>query len=51
MGEHVNVKAPDGSVLHEGVVLEIAADGALVLDSAGGTVSITLGDVNVIPTS
>lgn len=47
-GKRVSVKAVDGGVLHEGTVLEVASDGALVLDAPEGTVRVTLGDVDVL---
>lgn len=46
-GKMVSVKALDGGVLHEGIVREVAPDGALVLHSARGVVKVTLGDVDV----
>jgi BirA family biotin operon repressor/biotin-[acetyl-CoA-carboxylase] ligase len=47
-GKRVSVKAPDGSLLHTGVVLEVAPGGALVLQTDGGVVSVLLGDVDVL---
>ena len=44
-GQRVSVKAVDGSVVHEGEVVELASDGALVLRTDAGTVRVTLGDV------
>jgi BirA family biotin operon repressor/biotin-[acetyl-CoA-carboxylase] ligase len=44
-GKRVSVKAPDGSMLHEGEVLGIGGDGALLLRTAGGDVRVMLGDV------
>jgi len=47
-GKQVSVKAIDGSLLHEGTVKEIDADGALILQTAVGVVRVTLGDVDVL---
>ena len=47
-GKSASVKGLDGGVLHEGTVLEVARDGALVLDTAAGAVRVTLGDVDVL---
>jgi BirA family biotin operon repressor/biotin-[acetyl-CoA-carboxylase] ligase len=47
-GTRVSVKAPDRSVLHEGEVLGIGRDGALLLRTAGGDVRVMLGDVAAI---
>ncbi|HEY5095719.1 MAG TPA: biotin--[acetyl-CoA-carboxylase] ligase [Candidatus Eremiobacteraceae bacterium] len=47
-GTRVSVKAVDGSVLHDGVVLGLDRDGALLLRTDGGDVRILLGDVSAI---
>jgi BirA family transcriptional regulator, biotin operon repressor / biotin---[acetyl-CoA-carboxylase] ligase len=47
-GRTVAVKALDGSVLHEGEVLDVAADGSLVLATSRGHVSVMLGEVDVL---
>lgn len=47
-GKRVSVKAPDASVLHDGEVLGIGGDGALLLRTSGGDVRIMLGDVAAI---
>jgi len=47
-GKQVSVKAIDGSLLQEGTVKEIDADGALVLQTTAGVVRVTLGDVDVL---
>lgn len=47
-GTRVSVKAPDRSLLHEGEVLGIGSDGALLLRTAGGDVRVMLGDVAAI---
>ena len=47
-GKRVSVKALDGGVIHVGTVREIAADGALVLETDEGTIRVTLGDVDVL---
>jgi BirA family transcriptional regulator, biotin operon repressor / biotin---[acetyl-CoA-carboxylase] ligase len=47
-GKRVSVKAARGAFLHEGTVQEVAADGALVLHTAEGSVRVTLGDVDVL---
>jgi BirA family biotin operon repressor/biotin-[acetyl-CoA-carboxylase] ligase len=47
-GKRVSVKAPDGSMLHEGEVLGIGCDGALLLRIAAGDVRVMLGDVSAI---
>lgn len=48
LGQRVAVKSVDGGVLHEGVVLDVAPSGALVLETAQGMVSVMLGDVDVL---
>lgn len=47
-GKRVSVKAPDGGVLHEGVVQKLSADGALVLKTDSDVVTVMLGDVDVL---
>jgi BirA family biotin operon repressor/biotin-[acetyl-CoA-carboxylase] ligase len=48
-GKQVSVKAVDGSLLHQGVVIDVAPDGALVLRAESGAVTrVTLGDVDVL---
>lgn len=47
-GKRASVKAPHGGLLHEGVIREVTAEGALVLETPGGAVTITLGDVDVL---
>jgi len=48
-GTRVSVKAADGSVLHEGEVLGVGSDGALLLRTASaGDVRVMLGDVAAI---
>jgi biotin-(acetyl-CoA carboxylase) ligase len=47
-GKRVSVKAPDRSLLHEGEVVGIGSDGALLLRTAGGDVRVMLGDVAAI---
>jgi BirA family biotin operon repressor/biotin-[acetyl-CoA-carboxylase] ligase len=47
-GTRVSVKALDGGVMHEGSIVEIATDGALVLQTAAGIVRVTLGDVDAL---
>ena len=47
-GTRVSVKAPDGSDMHEGVVLGLGRDGALLLRTDGGDVRVMLGDVSAI---
>ena len=47
-GKQVSVKAVDGSMLHEGVVQEVAPDGALVLGTRDGAVRVPLGDVDAL---
>ncbi len=47
-GKRVSVKAPDRSVLHEGEVLGVGGDGALLLRTAGGDIRVMLGDVAAI---
>jgi BirA family biotin operon repressor/biotin-[acetyl-CoA-carboxylase] ligase len=47
-GERVSVKGADGVMLHEGVVLGVGRDGALMLRTAGGDVRVLLGDVSAI---
>jgi hypothetical protein len=44
-GTRVSVKAPDRSLLHEGEVLGVGRDGALLLRTASGDVRVMLGDV------
>jgi BirA family biotin operon repressor/biotin-[acetyl-CoA-carboxylase] ligase len=46
-GKHAKVKAPNGGLLHEGVIRDLTPEGALLLDTPGGMVTITLGDVDV----
>ncbi|MBV8263545.1 MAG: biotin--[acetyl-CoA-carboxylase] ligase [Candidatus Eremiobacteraeota bacterium] len=49
-GKRVAVKAVDGSLLHEGVIVEVSADGALRLRTASGElVRVMLGDVDALP--
>jgi len=48
VGRVVTVKALDGSVLHEGEVLDVASDGSLVLETSRGRVPVMLGDVDVL---
>lgn len=48
-GKHVTVKAVDGSLLHVGIVRELATDGALMLETDQGLMRITLGDVDAVP--
>jgi len=48
IGRAVSVKAVDGSMLHEGEVLDVAPDGSLVLQTSSGRVSVMLGDVDVL---
>jgi BirA family transcriptional regulator, biotin operon repressor / biotin---[acetyl-CoA-carboxylase] ligase len=48
VGRDVVVKALDGSVLHEGRVLDIASDGSLLLRTTAGAVPVMLGDVDVL---
>lgn len=50
-GSRVVVKSVGGRLLHEGVVQEIAPDGALLLNTESGSKRITLGDVEAIPSS
>ncbi len=47
-GQHVSVKATDGSLLHAGIVQAIAPDGALLLETDTGPQRITLGDVDAM---
>lgn len=47
-GKRVSVKSPDGSLLHTGIVLEVAAGGALILQADSGVVSVLLGDVDAL---
>jgi len=47
-GQRVSVKAVDGSVLHEGLVLGLDRDGALKLRTDMGDVRVMLGDVSAI---
>jgi BirA family transcriptional regulator, biotin operon repressor / biotin---[acetyl-CoA-carboxylase] ligase len=48
-GKRVSVKSADGSALHEGEVLGIGSDGALLLRTAdSGDVRVMLGDVSAI---
>lgn len=48
-GTRVSVKAADGSLLHEGEVLGVGSDGALLLRTASaGDVRVMLGDVAAI---
>ena len=48
-GTRVSVKASDGSVMHEGEVLGVGSDGALLLrTAAAGDVRVMLGDVAAI---
>ena len=48
-GRQVTVKAVDGSLLHEGMVVEVGVDGALTLRTmSGALVRVTLGDVDVL---
>jgi BirA family biotin operon repressor/biotin-[acetyl-CoA-carboxylase] ligase len=48
-GKRVSVKAADGSALHEGEVLGVGSDGALLLRTASaGDVRVMLGDVSAI---
>jgi biotin-(acetyl-CoA carboxylase) ligase len=47
--KRVTVKAVDGSLLHEGTVIEVGADGALTLRTESGELTrVTLGDVDVL---
>ena len=48
VGKAMSVKAPDGSVMHEGEVLGLGSDGALLLRTSGGDVRALLGDVSAI---
>lgn len=48
VGQNVAVKALDGSTLHEGEVLDVSADGSLVLKTSRGRVPVMLGDVDVL---
>ena len=48
IGRAVTVKALDGSMLHEGEVLDVAPDGSLVLETSRGRVPVMLGDVDVM---
>ena len=47
-GQSVTVKLLDGSVAHEGSVLGVGSDGALLLRTSKGDVRVTLGDVSAI---
>jgi BirA family biotin operon repressor/biotin-[acetyl-CoA-carboxylase] ligase len=47
-GKQVAVRSPDGGVLHEGTASGIASDGALLLQTKSGPVTVRLGDVNAI---
>jgi BirA family transcriptional regulator, biotin operon repressor / biotin---[acetyl-CoA-carboxylase] ligase len=47
-GQNVAVRSLDGSTMHEGLVLGVGSDGALLLRTAGGDVRVTLGDVSAI---
>ena len=47
-GQNVVVKALDGSVLQQGSVVGVAADGALMLRTDRGDVRVTLGDVSAL---
>ena len=47
-GQRVSVRSADGSVMHTGAVLDVAPNGALVLETAQGVVSVLLGDVDVL---
>ncbi len=47
-GKQVSVKSIAGGLLHEGTVQAIGPDGALVLQSRAGVVSVRLGDVDVL---
>jgi BirA family biotin operon repressor/biotin-[acetyl-CoA-carboxylase] ligase len=47
-GKRVSVKAPDGSMLHEGEVLGVGGDGALLLRTEASDVRVMLGDVAAV---
>lgn len=47
-GKRLAVGSPDGRILHEGVARGIGADGALLLETKGGPVSVRLGDVSAL---
>lgn len=47
-GKQVSVKAPDGTTIHEGRVIDVADDGALLLDAGGRTERVLLGDIDAI---
>ena len=48
VGKHVSVRGLDGRAAYEGTARGISAEGALLLDTAGGGVAVTLGDVQVL---
>ena len=47
-GKRVRMKAANGALLSEGTVRGISAEGALLVETASGLETITLGDVDVI---
>jgi BirA family biotin operon repressor/biotin-[acetyl-CoA-carboxylase] ligase len=47
-GQNVAVRSLDASIMHEGLVLGVGPDGALLLRTSSGDVRVTLGDVSAI---
>ena len=47
-GQRITVSASDGSLMHEGIAQGIGDDGALLLQTSGGLVRVTLGDVQML---
>jgi BirA family transcriptional regulator, biotin operon repressor / biotin---[acetyl-CoA-carboxylase] ligase len=48
IGKRVAVRAADGATKHEGLVLGLSTEGALLLRTSEGDVTVTLGDVDVL---